>query len=66
MSYFEHELMDRTNMVVDIIQDHLLCHSLMDEPERADLQAIQNLIEQASSALGHAYQLIGNLPESFK
>lgn len=66
MSYSEHELMDRTNMVVDIIQDHLLCHSLMDEPTRKDLLAIQFQIEEAQSHLSQAYQLIGQLPESFK
>ena len=66
MSYFEHELLDRTNMVTEIINTHLLEHTLMQEPERSDLQRIQFLIEEAQSLLCQAYQAIGNLPESFK
>ncbi len=65
MNYHAHELLDRTNMVVDIIQAHLLDHSLMDDPEREDLQEILFKIESAQALLGSAYQAIGALPESF-
>jgi hypothetical protein len=66
MSYSEHELLDRTNMVVEILETHLLGHSLMDKPTRPDHLDIQTHLVDASTHLAKAYQLIGRLPESFK
>lgn len=66
MSYSEHELLDRTNMVVEIVDTHLLGHSLMNDPQRPDLLAIFEKLHDASANLAQAYQLIGNLPETFK
>jgi len=53
------ELMDRLHIVMMNIQDHILSHPLTEnEPD------IQNKIEQASSKLFEAYQLVGNkIPE---
>ena len=65
MSYSEHELLDRTNMVADILETHLLGHQLMDKPKRKDHRAIHALIDGASDRLRQAYQLIGQLPETF-
>lgn len=65
MNYLAHELLDRTNMICEIIDTHLLEHRLMDEPDRPELQNIKLQIEEAQSLLCAAYQAIGNLPESF-
>jgi len=65
MNYSIHELLDRTNMVVEIVEAHLLAHPLLSEPETQGLQQIQSKIEKAQSLLSSAYQDIGNLPEAF-
>lgn len=65
MSFFTHELLDRTSMIAHIIEDHLLGHRLMSKPTRTDLQNIKLQIEEAQLLLFAAYQAIGNLPESF-
>lgn len=63
--YSFHELLDRTNMVLEIVDTHLLGHPLMDDPQRHDLLAVFEKLHDAAANLGQAYQLIGNLPETF-
>ena len=65
MSYFEHELLDRTCMVADILETHLLGRLLMEQPTRKDHRDIHTLIDSAADKLRQAYQLIGQLPETF-
>ncbi len=55
MSYSEHELLDRTNMVVEILEAHLLGHSLMNKPTRHDHLEIFTHLVDASTHLAKAY-----------
>jgi hypothetical protein len=53
------ELMDRLHIIMMNIQDHIVSHPLTENEKD-----IQKKVEQASSKLWEAYQLVGNkLPE---
>jgi len=56
-SFFSHEALDRTAMVANILDAHLLDHPWLLQPENAD---VLKLIEDAGDKLQTAYQLIGN------
>lgn len=52
--YYAHEALDRTSMVIDIVESHLAEHPYI----QADPQLV-DLINQATEALAKAYQHIG-------
>lgn len=53
--FLAHEALDRTSMLAEMVQDHLMFHPYVEHNED-----VQWLIEQACDALAKAYQLIGS------
>lgn len=51
-----HEVLDRLHIVSSIIDTHLLEHPVFDHSENDE---IKNLVKDALSLLGDAYQLVG-------
>ena len=54
-----HELLDRTSVVISIMEQQLLEHDLLKSVETDDLQDIKSTITDAISKLAEAYQQIG-------
>jgi len=53
--YLVHEALDRTNMLTEVLDTHLLAH-----PGVKAVPKAEKLIERAADLLGRAYQELGN------
>lgn len=64
--YFRHELLDRTSMLMDMVEAHLMVHpALADATNPAfthkQRAKIRNEVEKAAGALFRAYQIVGEI-----